>query len=168
MHRQLFQASRAQGVDAGVIPDVRAIAPMLAQLEIIDVPSAAVLPHEDQFVLAAIEAAHASVGLVPNTEVLELAVDRAAGGEHLPHVPPIHADLMDRPINGVPGKVTRHRLQKCREFGLAHLAATHRELAVPDATEAADVAVDGDVVRRIREYEFRLGGVHVRLRPFAT
>jgi hypothetical protein len=37
-----------------------------------------------------------------------------------------------------------------------------------DAAEAADVAVDGDVARRIREYEFRLRGVHVRLRHFAA
>src|SRR5262245_57291879 len=78
MHRQLFQAPGAHGVHAGVIPNIGAIASMLAQLEVVDVPSAAALPHEDQFVLAAIEAAHASVGLVPDTEVLELAVDLAA------------------------------------------------------------------------------------------
>jgi len=53
--------------------------------------------------LRAVERAHAGVGLVPDTEVLEL-VDLAAGGEHLPHVAPIHADLMDRPVDAVVGE----------------------------------------------------------------
>ena len=64
---------------------------------------------------------------------------------------------MDRAINGVFGETIKDRLQECRELGLAHLAAAHRELAMTNPTEATDVTVDRDVVRRIREHEFRLG-----------
>src|SRR6266404_3906057 len=52
-----------------------------------------------------------TIGLVPDTEVLELAVDLAAGDEHLPHVPPAHADLMDRAVDGVLGETPKHRFQ---------------------------------------------------------
>ena len=48
-------------------------------------------------------------------------------------------------------------LQECREFRLAHLAAAHREFAMTNAAEAADMAIDRDVVGRIGEHEFRLG-----------
>ena len=51
----------------------------------------------------------------------------------------------------------KDRFEECREFRLAHLAATHREVAMMNAAEAADMAVDGDVVGRIGEHEFRLG-----------
>src|SRR5260221_12296107 len=111
MHSQLFQPSRAQRADAGIVPDIRAIAPMLAELEIIDVRGGPGLPYEHQLMLRAVERAHAGIGLVPDTEVLELAVDLAAGDEHLPHVPPAHADLMDRAVDGVLGETPKHRFQ---------------------------------------------------------
>jgi hypothetical protein len=37
VHRQLFQPSRPHGVDAGIIPDVAAMAPVLPKLEIVGV-----------------------------------------------------------------------------------------------------------------------------------
>src|SRR6266516_3943613 len=104
MHRQLLRPSRTQRADAGIVPDICPIAPMLAELKIVSVRCGPGLPHEHQLMLRAIERAHASIDLVPDTEVLELAIDLAAGGEHLPHVAPIHADLMDRAINGVLGE----------------------------------------------------------------
>src|SRR5260370_38459764 len=148
MHRQFFQPSGAQRADAGIVPHVRAIATVLAELEIIDVRGGPGLPYEHQLMLRAVERAHAGIGLVPDTEVLELAVDLAAGGEHLPHMPPTHADLMDRAIDGVLGEVIKNRLQECREFGLVHLAAAHGKIAMTNATEATDVAVDRDMVWR--------------------
>ena len=51
----------------------------------------------------------------------------------------------------------RRPLAGSRELGLAHLAAAHGKLAMANATEAADMAVDRNVVRRIRKHEFRLG-----------
>src|SRR5258708_8398547 len=146
MHRQLGPSSGTQRADAGIVPDIRAIAPMLAEPKIVGVRCGPGLPHEHQFMLRAIERAHAGIALVPDTEVLELAVDLAAGGQHLPHVPPIHADLMDRAVDGVLGEALKHRLQEIREFGLAHLATPHGKIAMTNATEATDVAVDHDIV----------------------
>jgi hypothetical protein len=45
------------------------------------------------------------------------------------------------------------------ELGLAHLAATHREVGVADSAEPTNMAVDRNVVGRIREHELRLGVV---------
>ena len=64
---------------------------------------------------------------------------------------------MDRTVDGVLGKQAKYRSEECREFRLAHLAAAHREFAMTNAPEAADMAIDGDVVGRIGEHEFRLG-----------
>jgi len=44
---------------------------------------------------------HAGIGLVPDAEILELAIDGAAGLQHLPDVAPVHADLMDRTVDAV-------------------------------------------------------------------
>src|SRR5947208_4948303 len=156
MHCQLFQSSRAHRIDASIVPDISPIATILAELKIVDVHGAPGLPHEHQFMLRAVERAHAGVGLVPDTEVLEL-VELAAGGEHLPHVAPVHADLMDRAVNGVLGEPIKDRFQEGRELDFAHLAAAHGELAMTNATEPTDIAVDGHVVGRVREHEFRLG-----------
>jgi hypothetical protein len=63
---------------------------------------------------------------------------------------------MDRVVNGIFGETIKDRLQEPRELDLAHLAAAHCELAMANAAEAADVAVDGDVVRRERGRVARL------------
>ena len=55
------------------------------------------------------------------------------------------------------GKEIKYRFQEGREFRLAHLAGAHREFAMTNAAEAADMAIDRDVVRRIGEHKFRLG-----------
>src|SRR5437764_12186434 len=99
MHCQLFQSSRAHRIDASIVPDISPIATILAELKIVDVHGAPGLPHEHQFMLRAVERAHAGVGLVPDTEVLEL-VALEAGGEQLPQVAPVNADLIDRTVIG--------------------------------------------------------------------
>ena len=66
---------------------------------------------------------------------------------------------MDRAFDGVRDQESKHRFKKCSEFRIAHLAGGHCEFAMADAAEAADMAIDGDVVRRIGEDEFRLGAL---------
>jgi hypothetical protein len=51
--------------------------------------------HEDELVAASIERAHARVALDPGTEIEELGVNLAAGGEQLRDMPPIHADIKE-------------------------------------------------------------------------
>ena len=64
---------------------------------------------------------------------------------------------MDRTVDRVLGEKSKRRFEECREFCFAHLAAAHGEFAMTNAAEAADMAIDGDVVGRIGEHEFRLG-----------
>src|SRR5438477_2268432 len=121
MHRKLFEPPLTHGADARIVPDIRASTAVLAQLEVIDVRRSSVLPYENQFVLAAIESAHPGIALVPHAEVLELAIDCPAGGEHLPLMPPVHTDLMNRAVDGVQRQLAVYRFEKCGEFGLRHL-----------------------------------------------
>jgi hypothetical protein len=64
---------------------------------------------------------------------------------------------MDRTLDAVLGQQGKDCLEEGREFRLAHLAAAHGEVTMANATKAADVAVDFDVVGRIGEHEFRFG-----------
>ena len=63
---------------------------------------------------------------------------------------------MDRSLDAILGEEAKDRCEECREFRLAHLAAAHGEVAMTNAAEAADMAIDGNVVGRIGEHEFRL------------
>src|SRR5205814_10471712 len=71
-------AAAGEGVGPGVPPDIAAVAPELAELDIVAVPVAAVFEHEDELMLAAIERAHPGVVLDPDAEVFQLAVDPTA------------------------------------------------------------------------------------------
>jgi hypothetical protein len=59
--------------------DWRHIAEMMA--------AGAGFPHEDELVLATVEATHPAVGLDPDNEVLELTVNGVAGGAFLARKP---------------------------------------------------------------------------------
>ena len=98
-----------------------------------------------------------------NTASRRIGVYRLAGLEHLRDVPPVHADLMDRPVGAV-----RHRWTKVvfrnptNSSSGQHLPAAHREVPVPDPeTQAADTAVHGKTLNgESREDEIRLGATH--------
>src|SRR6266403_1546850 len=64
VHLQLVHSLGAKRIDAGIIPDVRTVAPVLAKLEIVEVRSRSRFPDEDQLVLGTIETAHTAIGLV--------------------------------------------------------------------------------------------------------
>jgi hypothetical protein len=54
--------------------------------------------HEHEFMLGAIERAHAGVGLVPHAQVQERAIDAPAHDRHVLHVTPVHAHEVHRPV----------------------------------------------------------------------
>lgn len=66
MQSKLRLPARFQGVRAAILPDIRAIAAVLAQLETVEVRRAAILEGEDQLMPRAIEGAHAAIVLDPN------------------------------------------------------------------------------------------------------
>jgi hypothetical protein len=66
-------------------------------------------------------------------------------------VAPIHADEGNRAVAGLSGGITQTVLEEVSEGGARHLADPHREFAMANATEAADVTFDFHVVGRIGE-----------------
>ena len=98
VHGEVVVTRGAEGVDAGIGPDVRAVAAVLAELDVVDVRRVARLEDEDQLVLRAVERAHAAIGLRPDAEVLELGVGPACRGQDLALMAPVHADEVDRAV----------------------------------------------------------------------
>ena len=84
-------------------------------------------------------------------EVLQLGIGALAGGEQLAHVAPVHADEVERPVAAVARKEAQDAGQESGVFGLVHLTRGHREFAMADRAEPADMAVDRHIVRRIGE-----------------
>jgi len=62
---------------------------------------------------------------------------------------PVHADVVQRPRCTEGGQVPQNLTEKGGESGLVHLARCHRERAMVDRAEAARMAVDFDIVRRV-------------------
>ena len=124
-----------------IVPDVGAIASILAELDIVALRCAAVLEHENEFVAAAIEGSHAGVVFDPNTYVLEFGIDASACGKQLTDVPPIRKDKVERSICAVASKQRACLDEESSVLGLVHLAGGHREVGVVDRAEAADVAL---------------------------
>src|SRR5438045_5237301 len=101
--------------------------------------------------LATIERAHSTVGLDPDAEVFQFAIDAAAGGQQLFGMAPVHADKVQRAIDAECDEVAEGLAEKGGEFDPGHLPASHREGAMMDRAEPARVAVDPHIVGRIGE-----------------
>ena len=67
--KSAFLTFTRKAVGAGVIPDVRAIAPEAAELNIVEVRFLAVSEHEHKFMPGPVKRAHAAIALNPNTQV---------------------------------------------------------------------------------------------------
>ena len=70
---------------------------------------------------------------------------------------------MNGAIHAVGGKLLECGPQEGGKLRLAHLPGRHRELAVPDTAEPADVAVDPHIVGRVGEHHFGALAGHERL-----
>src|SRR4029077_2950304 len=71
MQCQFFKPSSPHRANAWGFPHIRAVAAMLAQFKVVDVPCRAGFPDENQLVAAAVEVTHAGIGLGPNAEILQ-------------------------------------------------------------------------------------------------
>src|SRR5215471_3107124 len=78
-----LRAASAKGIAARVPPDIAAVTPKAAELDIVAVLVAALLEDKDELVLAAVERAHPGIVFDPDAEVLDRAVDAAGGSEQL-------------------------------------------------------------------------------------
>src|SRR2546423_1920186 len=150
--RQIAFAASGKGIGPGVSPNIGAVAPEAAELDIVAVPASAVLEDKDELVLAAVERSHPSIVLDPDAEVFQLAVNAAPGRHQLCDVAPIHADKVDRAVSRERRQIVESMFEKVGELGAVHLARSHRERAMMDRAEAARMAIDQHVVRRIGEH----------------
>ena len=110
---------------------------------------AAVFEHKDQLVLASVERTHPGVVLDPDAEVLELAIDIAAGGQQLFGMAPVHENVVQRALDAGCREIAESLGEKGGEFGAVHLSRGHRERPVMDRAEATRVTVDPHVVGRV-------------------
>src|SRR5262252_8745861 len=76
-----FLGAAAKGIAARIPPDIAAIAPKPAELDVVAVLVAAMFEDKDELVLAAVERAHSGIVLDPYAEVLDFAVDAVGGVE---------------------------------------------------------------------------------------
>lgn len=101
---------------------------------------------EYQFVLGAIQRTHAGIALVPDTEVLDLAIDAISRAQELSYMTPVHAHIMNRARLRMMHQMLEAGPQEGCELLRGHFTGGHREFPVFDATEATDMAVDADVI----------------------
>lgn len=76
---------------------------------------------------------------------------------------PVHAHERYRTVAHHVGNIAEGLAEEPGELRTTHFPACERELAVPDRAQAANIAVDLHVVRRIGEDEVGLGAIHQRL-----
>ena len=149
MQGELLQPPRLEAVDPGIVPDVGAVAAVLAELDVINVRPRSRLEHEDQLVLGPVERAHAAIVLVPDAQVLLLGIEAAGGGQQLIDVPPVHADKVNRAVRAMGDQMAEHGLEEPGELDLGHLAGGHDEVLVPFLAEPGHISGDGNVVGRV-------------------
>src|SRR5262249_32404615 len=95
MRGELDCSLTLERIHACIIPDIRSRSPILAEFKVIDVWLCAVFPDQDQLMLGSVERSHAGIALVPDTNVFELMIDRAACHQHFEDMPPIDADIVN-------------------------------------------------------------------------
>src|SRR5687768_5224868 len=98
MRLEILHPAAPEGVDPGILPNVRPMAPTLTKLEVVYVGTLARFEGEDEFVTGAVEGTHAGIGLCPNNQVFEIGIDSVGGFQKLLYVAPVHANEMDRTI----------------------------------------------------------------------
>jgi len=106
-------------------------------------------------VLRAVERSHAGIGLTPDTYVFQFPVDWHACSEDFPAMPPIHPDVMERPVLRVAGQITHHSRKEIRELIGRHLPCCHFELPMYNPTTPANMTSDLNVVGRVRDHQLR-------------
>ena len=148
MQSQFVSSAGLQSVDAAISPHVRSVPAMLTKFEAVDVRRRAVLEGKDEFMAGAIERAHAPIVLRPDDQVLQFRIVGASRLQHLAHVAPVHANKMDRTIDGMSSEMGEGGREEIRELFARHFTRRHCEVAVASVAEPAHIAVNRDVIGR--------------------
>ena len=77
-----------------ILPEIGAVAVKI-YTNVVAMRARRQLEHKAEFVLRPVKAAHASVGLGPDTKVQELKLEGGGGLDHLSHMAPVHEHKAD-------------------------------------------------------------------------
>jgi hypothetical protein len=119
-----------EAIDPGIIENIAAVAPLPSQPEIVDMRRRAVFEDSDQLMLAAVEAALARIGLVPDQQVLPFGIDRPARSQQLWQMSPVHEDEVDGPTLAMPNREANEFLEEGGELRFRELARSNFELRI--------------------------------------
>src|SRR4029079_2881381 len=144
--------SGMQAVDPGIIENIGPVAPLTSQTEIVDVGCGTVLECCDQLMLAAVEAALASIGLVPDQQVFPFTVDWPGCRQQFRQMSPIHENEMDRAVLAMSNGKPNERLKKGGKLPFGHFPRCNLELPMSHPAPPHGMAMNFDVERRIRDY----------------
>src|SRR5271166_5011386 len=142
-------AAPGKGVHAWIVPDVRPVAPMPAQLDVVDPLCAPPREDEDKLVSRTVERPHAAVGLDPYTEVQEHAACRLDRADGFGDVPPVHAGEEGPPVSRMGDHQAERDFEKVAERGFSKIARSHRKLSVLPRALSRHMPLDSYVVRRV-------------------
>ena len=112
------------------MPDIRSIPTVLTELNIVAMPILAILEYKNQFMLTTIKRSHASVVLNPDAQILEFRVDLPARDQQFVNMPPIHKNVVNRPVHGMRYQQPAYSGEKVDKFRLGHFARCHGEVLV--------------------------------------
>ena len=93
-----IRAAIPEAVDARIGPDIRAVAAVFAEFDVVGVRCVPGLEDANEFVLRAIERPHAGVGLRPDADILQLGVGALTRLKHFADMAPVDALEMDGAI----------------------------------------------------------------------
>src|ERR1700732_4009867 len=156
----IFSVLASKTIDPRVMPRIGPIPPKTAKLNVIEMRLFTVPEYEHEFVPGSVERSHAAVALDPDAKVKKVAPRGVSRGEHFAHVSPIHTCVDHSACHGVGTYRRQRRSQETRKLLLGHFARCHCEFTMRNASIAADMTVDWDVVRSVREYGRGLLGFH--------
>src|SRR5216684_5863190 len=89
--KTFLQPLRAKAANSGVVPDVGAIAPEAAKLDVVQVRFLAVPKYEHEFMAGTVKRSHTAVAFYPNAEIEKFASRRATGSVQFRDMAPIRA-----------------------------------------------------------------------------
>ena len=151
MLTELVHATRLEGVDPGIAPDVRSGASIRSQAEGVDVRALSALVDEHEFVLDSVKATLTCVGLHPDADVFVLAVDFQTGVEKLFRVPPIHTNVVDGPIRTVTGAMPEGCFQEASEFDGVKVPSGASKFSMSGLPPPAGMTLHRHIVGRIEK-----------------
>src|SRR4051812_25276680 len=83
--------------------------------------------------------------------MFEFCISAFSGSQKFSYMSPVHADEMNRALLTDLNNVFEYSLQEIRKLSFRHLARSHFKRVVLCSTQTADMAINGDVIRRINK-----------------